>query len=206
MRLAQLASSLPPRNRRVLALTVVPMLALASLGLLLEPIWYSFAAQRDWRAEVRKTFASAAHATQSQTSLQEQLGSLQASALWTKLYPAASDSSAGASLQADVSAVLRAQQVEPQMLTPLATSAEGQFKKIGTRFTCSARIDQVQKILAALATHSRYLRVERLKISAPQSQQANENAPLAIVLDVSGYQLIRGAAPTSDSISAGVRP
>jgi hypothetical protein len=206
MSLMRLVSQMAPLQKRILVLAVVPLVLVSFLGLCLMPIWYSFDAQREWRAEARKALASTVNAEQSQSSLQEQLSSLSHSALWSKLYEASSDSSAGSTLQADVSAVLRAQQVEPQMLTPLATTVEGQFKKIGARFTCSARIDQLQRILAGLAAHSRYLRVERLKISSPQSQQPNENSPLAVILDVTGYQLVHTSSTAQDASSSGARP
>lgn len=203
MSIVSTLATLPDAQKRIVALLIIPLALVVLATAMCYPIFAAMRDQHVWREETRKALSRSAQAAQAEAQLKDELEQARQSQLWSKFYDATTENSAGAALQADVSAVLRSEQVEPQTLTPLPVTTDGRFKKIAARFTCSARIDQLRKVLTALASHSRYLRVERLKISAPQLQQPNDNAPLAVTLDVSGYQLIGGRAAFDASLPKG---
>jgi hypothetical protein len=48
-------------------------------------------------------------------------------------------------------------------------------------------IDQLRTFLSAVRAHAKYLRVQRLTISAPLAQPANANPPLLVKLEICGY-------------------
>ena len=59
------------------------------------------------------------------------------------------------------------------------------------RFAASIRLNDLQNLLTSMSNHSHYLRVERLIVTAPQTQAPDENPPLAVTMDVFGYQHAR---------------
>lgn len=193
MNLARRCEQLSAPVRRLLALIVMPCGVLLILSLLYAPAAFLRSAQADWRDEAQMLLAQAKNAPAVKATLNEQLAQLQSSASWSKFYAAEPTGAAATMLQADVTGLLGSVQASAQSWSPIPSQPLPQFTRIGARLTASMRIDQLRGFLAAVAAHSRHLKVEQATIVAPQSQGAQENAPLAVTLEIHGYEL-RGDA------------
>ena len=201
MMLSRRFEELSKPSRRVLALLVAPTLLVFAASVVYLPVAYLRDAQKDWRDETRSLLSQAKGAVALETQLNGQLTALQASGLWSKFYVAEKSGAAATSLQSDVSSFLGSVQVSAQSLVPIPTAQLPRFTKIGTKVTASMRIDQLRGFLAAVASHQRYLRVEQVTVVAPQTQSIAENPPLAVTLEVYGYELPGVAKSRTDALA-----
>lgn len=189
MSFAEHCAKLPTPWRRVLAVVVVPIAVLLVSAALWAPIGYVRESQAKWRANAIDTLSSAHHAPAVQQALDQQLAAMRSSPLWSKFYEAPNSAAATTALHGDLSTLLSSAHASVQSLTPIASKEEAVFTRIGVSFAASVRLNDLQHLLAAMANHSRYLRVERLVVTAPQTQLPDENPPLAVTMDVYSYQL-----------------
>ena len=192
MKLAERCAGLPTAWRRVVALLVVPAAALLLLAALWAPIALVRDVQVDWRTDAIETLASAQHAPAMQATLEQQIAAMRGSPLWSRFYKAPNTSSAATALHADLSALLVSAQASVQSLTPIPSEEQADYNRIGIRFAASIRLNDLQDLLTAMSNHSRYLRVERVIVTAPQTQAPDENPPLAVTMDIFGYQQVSG--------------
>lgn len=191
MSFAEHCAKLPTSGRRTVALLGVP-LAIVSLGTFLWlPISYFRNSQVEWRDDAVATLAAAQRAPEIQAALHQQVERMRASPLWSKFYRMPNTAAASTALHSDLSALLTSAGASVQSLTPLPSEDEPAFTRIGVRVTASLRLDDLRNLLTAMSAHVRYLRVERLVVTAPQVQVDSENPPLAVTLDVFGYQSAR---------------
>jgi hypothetical protein len=182
-------AKLPTSSRRLVALLVVPVSVLLLYAMIWLPISYVSASQSRWRAEAIDTLSSAQHAPALQQALDQQLTAMRASPLWSKFYKAPNSAGATTALHADLSTLLSSARASVQSLTPIPSEEQTAFTRIGVTFAASVRLNDLQSLLAAMSSHARYLRVERLVVTAPQTQVPDANPPLAVTLDVYAYQL-----------------
>lgn len=188
MSIAEQCAKLPTPMRRIVALLVVP-LSIASLGAVLwMPISYISSSQAEWRDVAVETLAAAQRAPEIQADLDQQVERMRASPLWSKFYRMPSSAAASTALNSELSAQLTSAGASVQSLTPVPSEDQPAFTRIGVRVTASLRLNDLRTLLTAMSTHARYLRVERLIVTAPQAQVESENPPLAVTLDVVGYQ------------------
>lgn len=193
MSLVRHCEQLSAPMRRLLALVVMPCAVVLVISLFYAPAAFLQSAQADWRDEAQLLLAQAKNASAVKSTLNEQLTQLQSSASWSRFYAAEPSGAAATMLQADVTGLLGSVQASAQSWSPIPSQQLPQFTRIGARLTASMRIDQLRGFLAAAAAHPRHLKVEQATIVAPQSQGAQENAPLAVTLEIHGYEL-RGDA------------
>ena len=132
--------------------------------------------------------------------MDQQLTAMRSSPLWSRFYKTPDSVSATTALHADLSALLSGAQASVQSLTPIPSEEQSAFTRIGVRFGASMRMNDLQNLLTAMSAHSRYLHVERLVVTAPQMQVADQNPPLAVTMDVYGYQLSDVAKATGDEV------
>lgn len=174
--------------KRIIALLVIPLLLVSFAIALCAPVLYASRSQRAWRAEAATLIAHSKDSERLRTELTEQLSMMQSSGLWSKLYDPAGGGVTENLLHSDVNSLLAQAQTQAQSLTPIAAQESANFAKLGVRVTASMRIDQLQQFIAAAANHTRYLRIERLTIVAPQAQIDNDNSPLAVTAEIYGLQ------------------
>lgn len=202
MTLASRCSKLPPLTRRIVALLVAP-LAVVAVGLAIWlPASYVRNAHLEWRDDARRLLAQAKSAPATQAALEQEIAAMRGSTLWSKFYAKAGSGSGAASLHADIGALLTSVQASAQSLTPIPAQDGSLFARIGVRFAASMRVNQLQSLMSALNRHTRYLRVERLSVVAPQAQSPDENPPLAVTMDVYAYELPGDALPRVGDASA----
>ena len=200
MNLAERCAGLPTAWRRVVALLVAPVGALLLIALVCAPIAYVRDIQVRWRNDAIETLASAQHAPATQSALDQQIAAMRSSPLWSKFYEAPSSASAATALHADLSALLNSAQASVQSLTPIPSEEQAAFTRVGIRFAASIRLNDLQSLLTSMGNHSRYLRVERVTVTAPQTQAADENPPLAVTMDVFGYHLSDESKARGDQV------
>jgi hypothetical protein len=164
------------------------------------PISYVRASQMQWRTEAIDTLSSAKHAPALQQALDQQLSALRSSPLWSKFYKAPTSAAATTALHADLSTLLSSARASVQSLTPIPSEEQAAFSRIGVTFAASVRLNDLQSLLAAMSNHARYLRVERLVVTAPQTQVPDENPPLAVTMDVYAYQLLDQAKTSGEEV------
>jgi hypothetical protein len=180
---------LPVFARRGVALVIVPVAVLTVTAAILVPVTRAREAQDEWREEARRLLAASKRADALKESLDEQIAAVRASPLWSKLYSSTGGAPLASALQSDIGMLLSRVDVSAQTLTPIAAQELPLFIRAGARITASMRVDQLRELMAALATHPRYLRVERLTIDAPRTQIDTENPPLAVTAEIYGYEL-----------------
>jgi len=204
MRLAHACSQLPGALRRGVALIAVPLgiifVAYAAFSL----VRLAYDAQQDWRSHASRMLAQTKSAAQVQVHLDQQLLVVNTSALWPKLYGSSTSGGSAALLQSDVSNLLGSAQVSVQSLAPIPSTPMAEFTQIGVRLTASMRIDQLKSFLAAATIHTHYLRVGQLTVVSPQMQTAADNPPLAVTMDVYGYELAANRGPAVNGSAATV--
>jgi len=200
MSLAERCAKLPVASRRAVALVGVPLAIVLLLMTIWLPIGLLRQSQIDWRNEAIDTLSSTHQAPAVQAALDQQLAAMRSSPLWSRFYKTPDTVSATTALHADLSALLNAAQASVHSLTPIQSEEQGAFTRIGVRFGASMRMNDLQNVLAAMNAHSRYLRVERLVVTAPQMQVPEQNPPLAVTMDVYGYRLSDVAKATGDEV------
>ncbi|HJY36308.1 MAG TPA: GspMb/PilO family protein, partial [Steroidobacteraceae bacterium] len=170
MSLAERCAKLPVASRRVVALLVTPLAIVLLVSVIWLPIGLMRQSQIDWRSEAIDTLSSTQQAPAAQAAMDQQLTAMRSSPLWSRFYKTPDSVSATTALHADLSALLSGAQASVQSLTPIPSEEQSAFTRIGVRFGASMRMNDLQNLLTAMSAHSRYLRVERLVVTAPQMQ------------------------------------
>ena len=201
MTLIETLQRLPTGLRRSLALLLVMVTVVAIFGLTVAPLLHLRNVQHQWRESAQATLARSKAAAGTNPIMQQRVKAIEGSALWSRLYPKGARNNAGA-IQSDVSALLTAVNAPAQMMTPVAAVDLRHLRKRGVRFTASMRIDQLQRFLTACDQNARYLRVEKLTVSAPQQQTSEENPPLAITAEIYGFEQRAGGDKAQIATSA----
>ena len=93
----------------------------------------------------------------------------------------------GAAVQQDVGTLCAAAGVGNKTITPLPSEEEGPLMKYSVRLSASGTSDRLEMFAAKLRQHPRYLRTDRLSITAPQVQQREQNPVLTLTMDIAGY-------------------
>lgn len=193
MTIADRCAALPLVARRIVAFVAVPAAVTALGGMLVVAASDAVDAQRLWREQTKQLLSQAAQAPALQAAYEKQLAAVKQSAVWSKFY-ASGASQAGASLQADVATLVGGVQAGGQMLSPIPAQESSLLVRHGVRVSASLRINQLQSLLEATSRHVRFLQVEHLTIVAPHAQSPTENPPLAVTLDIYGYELARNVS------------
>jgi Tfp pilus assembly protein PilO len=172
--------------RRALALLLIPVAVALVWCLLVVPLRWVATSQGQWRAQVRAELARVRGHAQALAALREDVAKLPSQPVWQRFY-AQNGPSVGAALQQDLTTLGAAAGFSEQSITPLPTQARGQLTAYSVRLMASGTIDQLQAFVVGVRGHPRYLRLERLTITAPQVQAKEQNAILSFTLDIDGF-------------------
>lgn len=196
MSLAVRCASLPKGTRALIAFVLVPATMLAVGALLISSLVWSLQSQTHWREEVRQTLRRANAASLDAATITQDLEAVRHSADWHRFYPVSVEGmGSAAAMQSEISALFQGARVNAQSLVLLPAIEHEHFTQLGVRVTSSVRLDELESILSALATHPRFIRVQRLSITAPHSQSRDQNPPLAVTLELAAFS--RGEAHAS---------
>lgn len=191
MTLIERLSARSPAQRHVLA--VVMLVAAIGLvwGVILGPLVWVVGSQAEWRTEVRRDLARGLGKAASESVLRQRAASFATEAVWSKFYSAPKGQDVTALIQRDVLAAGTATGVQVQAVLPVPKVEEVGLAGYGVRFTTTASVDQLKKFTDALRANAGYLRVERLTVTAPQVQRADQNASLTVTMEVYGFSRVR---------------
>ena len=173
--------------RRTLALLLLPLAAIAVWGLLFLPLKWVTTSQGAWRDTVRVELARERGRAHALPALRQQLERLPAEPVWQRFYRVEGGADGGAAVQQDVGTLCAAAGLENQTITPLPSEEEGPLMKYSVRLSASGTSDRLEMFAAKLRQHPRYLRTDRLSITAPQVQQREQNPVLTLTMDIAGY-------------------
>ncbi len=200
MSLAGRCMKMPILMRRTVAVTLLPTAALLLWMAVVQPITGIYQSQQAWRDEARRLLGFSKSSVAELDQLQQQVAAMRASPLWSKLYRAQRSDAAVTALQADIGGLLTAVQANAQALAPVRSTNVARLIRIGVHLTASMRIDQLQQFIAAAANHQRYLRIEQLTITAPQTQSPTENPLLVVDMDIHGFELPSTQGTTRNAV------
>jgi hypothetical protein len=155
--------------------------------LLVVPLHWLLTAQQDWRASARADLARGRAEAALAPYVRELTEKLPKEPIWGRFYRPAGAADAGLLLQQDLVQICAASAVTVESVVRLPSHLEGTLLKNGVRVTLSASADHLRIFVDHLRSAPRYLRVEHLHISAPQSQRADENAVVRVTLEIAGY-------------------
>ena len=173
--------------RRAFAVLLVPIAVFVVWGLVFLPLRWIATSQDNWRADTRVELARARGQAQMLPVVQEKLTKLPSAPVWQRFYRIEGGADGGAAIQQDVANLCTAAGLGNQSITPLPSQEEGTLMKYGVRLSASGTADQLTAFVARMREHPRYLRAERLNVTAPQAQANEQNPVLSWTLDISGY-------------------
>lgn len=184
----------PPAQRRALAVvmlvTAIGLIWTAILG----PLVWVVGSQDEWRTHARRELARDLGRAESEPSLRKRVAALAAEPIWGKFYDVPKGQDASTLVQRDVMNVGTGAGLKIQTVVPVPRVEEAGLVGYGIRFTTTLSADQLKKFVAGLRGNTGYLRVERLTVTAPQVQQADQNASLTVTMEVYGFSRNRSAS------------
>ena len=194
MTLIENLTARPPTQRRVLAVAMlVTAIGLVWFAILVPLVWV-VGSQEEWRTNARRDLARTLGRAESEPSLRKRAASIAAEPIWGKFYDVPKGQDASTLVQRDVMNAGAGAGVKIQTVVPVPRVEEAGLVGYGIRFTTTLSADQLKKFAAGLRGNTGYLRVERLTVTAPQVQQADQNASLTVTMEVYGFARNRSAS------------
>jgi len=198
MTLADRLETKPRLVQRFVALVLVPVVIVAAWIVIASPLKWVLTSQSGWRESVSSELARARGEAATLKTLTERTAAFPSAAIWQRLYADnGAPGSAGSAVQQDVTRLLSAAGMQPQSVTLLPSEQDGPLVRHAVRLSMTGPADRFQAFLTQLRTSPRYLRVEKLNVTSPQSQRTDENAPLTISADIVGFEAQRPKAPAT---------
>lgn len=175
--------------RRALAVLLVFLMLLVVWIAVIVPARALALSQTRWRIQARHHLAGDKGRASAESALREQLRALPGAPVWSRFYPSRG-ASADTALRTDLMRLTASAGVTVQSLATLPTEEDGALRRHGMRIDASMTIGQLEHLATELHTHARYLRVERLTISAPIVQAPHTNPTLVVRMVVYGYSVM----------------
>lgn len=182
-------------TRRALAVLLVIMALVLMRFALIAPAHALMLSQGRWRTQAGQDLADAKGQASAEQTVRKQLSALPGAPVWNRFYPSGGADNPDAALRADVTGVMASAGTTVQSLAPLPTQEEGAISRHGLRLSASMTVDQLQRVVTDLRGQARYLRVERLTISAPIAQTPHTNPPVLVKMVVYGYSNTHRGGP-----------
>jgi hypothetical protein len=187
MTLVERLTGRPPAQRRMLAVVFLVVAVALLWGAVLEPLTWLVDSQSQWRTEVHRDLARALGQAAGEPALRQRVATLMTEPIWGKLYEIPNGQDGTTLIQRDVMRASAAAGVKIQGVVPVPKVEEAGLTAYGIRFTTAFTADQLKRLMGALRANVGYLRVERLTVSAPQVQPADQNAALTVTLEIYGF-------------------
>jgi hypothetical protein len=187
MTLVERLTTRPAAQRRGAAIACLVLAVGLLWGAVLDPLIWVVDSQSEWRKEVHHDLARAFGEAAGEPALRKRAATLMAEPIWSKLYEIPNGQDGTTSVQRDVLRAGATAGVKVQAVVPLPKVEEAGLLAYGIRFTTTSTADQLKRLMDALRANVGYLRVERLTLSAPQIQPADQNALLTATLEVYGF-------------------
>jgi len=203
MTLAHRLETRPRWMQRLLAVALVPGVLVVAWIAVASPLKWVLTSQSGWRESAGRELARARGEAATLKTLTERTAAFPSAAIWQRLYAdSGTPGSAGTAVQQDVTRLLSSAGMAPLSVTLLPSEQDGPLVRHAVRVSMTGPADRFQAFLAQLRTSPRYLRMEKLTVTSPQSQRADENAPLTILADIAGFEAQRPEAPATPATPA----
>jgi Tfp pilus assembly protein PilO len=176
-----------PAVRSALAIVLIPVAAVVAWLLVFEPIHWVVTSQAQWREATSTELARARGHARVLEVVQKQVEELPSAAIWQRFYPAATAGAVSSAVQKDVAELSAAAGLENPSIVALPSETAGAIDRQLVRLSANGTADRLEAFLTRLRQQPRYLRVDRLTVSAPQAQGADQNPILIVTMDIAGY-------------------
>lgn len=193
MSLIEQINARPAVHRSGLALLILVVAMGLIWTVVVEPLIWLMGSQDEWRTDVRHELARARGRAASEPQLRKRLSALSAAPAWNRFYKPAGTEDVSSLVQRDVMSLAAGSGVTLQTVVAAPKVKEAGLEGYGIRFSASMDAERLKKFMDAIRANTRYLRVERLNVTAPQSQHPEQNSALTLTAEVFGY--IRGDKP-----------
>jgi hypothetical protein len=186
--------ALPLVTRRAIALIMLAVLVALAWLVVAWPVRTLLTSQVEWRQNAAQRIAHDRGMLAAGTQIRDAAAAVEASGLRAWLYEAGGALAPADTLQNDLRGALLASGVEPTnfKVLPSATSAGLRAQRV--EFSTILTIDQLQAFFVALGNQPHYVRIERLRLDAPDVQRNDENPRLTVLMEARGFS-VDGPAP-----------
>ena len=120
-------------------------------------------------------------------TLRSRLKALPDAPIWQRFYPDGASANAGTAFREDIARYASVAGVTVESIAPLPATEQFGLRRLGMRMSAVMTIEQLTHFLTQLRTSPRYLRVDTLRVVAPQVQMKNGNERLLAQLQIFGY-------------------
>lgn len=179
--------------RRMLALVLLVAVLIGTWQDVILPARVILTSQARWRVHARRALAVARGRAAEAPNLQRQLESLPSAPIWRKFYPDGDSANSAAAIRQDITQCAATVGTTIRSMEPSPTTDRSGLRRLGVKISASMTIGQLTSFLIQLRKSQRYLRVDALRIVAPQMQTKNINESLLVELQVYGYSRLAAA-------------
>lgn len=178
---------LPPMTQKGVACAALVVVLTLLWFVIVGPTIDLVKAQVEWRSTVAHRIANERGWIQQADAVQSEARSIQNAVIWSKFYGTNQTEALPIRLSRDVNAIMTRSGANSTQTEVLPVEAVNGLQRAALRVSAQLSIDQLKNVLTALNSHSPYLRVDQLHVSAPQMQPKDSNARLSVSLDVLSY-------------------
>lgn len=184
----------PVARLQSLPLGVRRLIVLSGLLLVLILVWLAVAlpvgalasSQQEWRADMTRQIARDRGMAKNAHELRAVSEAVRNSPLRGRLFEA-SALGVDNQLQNELRTALLQSGVEPTTFKALpGKSAEG-LTEYRVEFSSVMSADQLRALFTHLSLQPHYVRIERLRVDAPQNQRPNENPKFTVLMEAKGF-------------------
>lgn len=197
MTLADRLEGEPRFVQRVVAVALLPVALVCAWLLVASPVKWVLTSQPTWRDSARVELARARGEAEVLKTLTARTASLPSAPIWQRLYAEDTAGSAGSAVQQDVTSLCSSAGLQVQSVALVPSERDGLLVRHAVRVSVTGTADRFQTFLTQVRTSTRYLRVEKLAVTSPQTQRTDENPPLTILADIVGFEAERPKAPVA---------
>lgn len=177
-----------PSVRRPLALALLLFGAILAWRTLVVPLHEVFTSQHRWRVEVTRTLAAARGRAAELPMLKRRLNVLTGAPIWQRFYREGESTNSDNALREDIARCAAAVDVTLRTIEPLPTTEQSGLKRLGVQISALMTVGQLSGFLSQIRGSPRYLRVDAIRVVAPQVQMPNRNHLLLVRMQIFGYR------------------
>lgn len=173
--------------RRTLAVVLLFVALTLAWQVIIPPIHAIFTSQDRWLAHASSTLAIARARAAEAPTLRRRLKALADAPIWLQLYPHGDPANENAAVREDVTRYAALAGVTARSIAPLPTRKQLSLSKPGVTISGIMTIGQLTNFLTQLRESHPYLRVDALRVVAPQIQSSTGNERLFVQMQIFGY-------------------
>jgi hypothetical protein len=180
-------ASLPLGKRRAIAIAMLLLAVLLAWLVVVVPLRSLVLSQAQWRADTAREIARDRGMARTAGQVREIAETVDASPLRARLYDSDSGMAVTDALQNDLRAALLQSGVEPTTFKVLPGALVSGLRAHRVEFSSVMTVEQLRGFFVALSTQPRFVRVERLRLDAPQQQRREENPRVTALMEVRAF-------------------